>query len=55
MRFPADETEEPLDIDTIAKIIKTNKKTVYTRISRLLKKCKARFDEQGITVDDYFK
>lgn len=54
MRFPADENEEPLDMDTISGILKENKKTIYSRLSRLLKKCRQMILTYGITIDDYF-
>lgn len=54
MRFPADENEEPLDMDTISRILKANKKTIYSRLSRLIKKCRQMILTYGITIDDYF-
>lgn len=54
MRFPADENEEPLDMDTISSILKENKKTIYSRLSRLLTKCREMILAYGITIDDYF-
>jgi len=54
LRFPANENEKPLDIVAIAKMFNIKEKTTYTRISRLLEKCRNQMKEIGVSAKDYF-
>ena len=54
LRFPAGENEKPLDIAAIARMFDIKEKTAYTRISRLLEKCRNRMKEMGVSAEDYF-
>lgn len=54
LRFPADEGEKPLNITEIARILAIKEKTVYTRLSRLLEKCRKQMREMGLSAKDYF-
>jgi len=54
LRFPSGENETPLDISTIAKILTLKEKSTYTRIRRLLIKCREQMEQMGISAEDYF-
>jgi RNA polymerase sigma factor (sigma-70 family) len=52
MRFPADTGEKQGKIDRIASVLGISEKAVYKRIARILKKCRARLDQAGVTSDE---
>ncbi|MCU0287044.1 MAG: sigma-70 family RNA polymerase sigma factor [Acidobacteria bacterium] len=52
MRFPYGEDEKPKPVEQIASALGITSKAVYKRIARLIKKCRAQLDHQGITINE---
>ncbi|MCK4944172.1 MAG: sigma-70 family RNA polymerase sigma factor, partial [Candidatus Aminicenantes bacterium] len=52
MRFPANPDQDSESIETIARIMDLSPKAVYKRISRVLKKCREKFEKKGISSHD---
>ncbi|UCH95954.1 MAG: sigma-70 family RNA polymerase sigma factor, partial [Candidatus Aminicenantes bacterium] len=52
MRFPANEEKKPEKVERISKVLGISEKAVYKRITRLLKKCRTRLEQQGVTIND---
>jgi RNA polymerase sigma factor (sigma-70 family) len=52
MRFPADNTEKQGKVERIAAALGISEKAVYKRIARILKKCRARLDQAGVSSDE---
>ncbi len=54
MRYPAGEGEEPKPVQFIADTLSISQKAVYKRITRIMKKCKQRANERGVSFNDLF-
>jgi len=52
MRFPANPDQDSESIEAIARIMDISPKAVYKRISRVLKKCREKFEKKGIRSHD---
>ena len=52
MRFPANPDQDPESIEAISRIMGLSPKAVYKRISRILKKCREKFEKKGIIIHD---
>ncbi|HLP46731.1 MAG TPA: sigma-70 family RNA polymerase sigma factor [Candidatus Kapabacteria bacterium] len=52
MRFPFTGDEKPKSVEQIAAALEITPKAVYKRIARLIKKCRAQLDRQGVTINE---
>ncbi|MCP5051844.1 MAG: sigma-70 family RNA polymerase sigma factor [bacterium] len=52
MRFPVDHDQKPGKVSTIAKRLGITEKAAYKRIARLLKKCRAILEQEGVSLDE---
>lgn len=52
MRFPAHEEEQPRSVEQISHALGITQKAVYKRITRLMKKCRDKLQQEGVTVHD---
>lgn len=52
MRFPAHEEEKPKSVEQVSHALGITQKAVYKRITRLMKKCRDKLQQEGVTVHD---
>lgn len=52
MRFPAYEEEKPKSVEQVSHALGITQKAVYKRITRLMKKCRDKLQQEGVTVHD---
>jgi RNA polymerase sigma factor (sigma-70 family) len=52
MRFPPGNEEKQGKVERIAAVLGISEKAVYKRITRVLKKCRDRLNQSGVTIDE---